>query len=164
MKTRKLSARAGALAVVAASASLFAVPLAAPASAAVPPPGKCTKLATKTVGTKINATLSSCTPVAATGGSGTGTFTSTGAPSGTPNITLKWAAAKGTTKANVKFATQATKGKCPAGTTSRIKINGKVTGGTGVAFKTIKTGQPVTGSVCSGPKGFTLEPGTALTF
>jgi len=159
-----LSARTRALAVVAASASLFAVPLAAPASAAVPPPGKCTKLVTKTVGSKINATLSNCTPVAATGGSGTGAFTSTGAPSGTLNITLKWAASKGTTKANVKFATQTSKGKCPAGTTSRIKINGKVTSGTGVAVKTIKIGQPVTGSVCSGAKGFTLEPGTALTF
>ena len=92
-----LSARTRALAIGAVAASLFAVPLAAPASAAVAPPGKCTKLATKTVGTKINATLSTCTPAAATGGSGTGTFTSTGAPSGTINIAIKWAAAKGTT-------------------------------------------------------------------
>jgi hypothetical protein len=160
----KLSGRARALAVVAAGASLFAIPLAAPASAAVPPPGKCTTLATKTVATKINATLSKCTPLAATGGTGSGTFTSTGAPSGTLNITLKWASSKGTTKTNIKFATQTSKGKCPAGTTARYKITGKVTGGTGVAFKTFKIGQPVTGSVCSRPSGFTLEPGTALTF
>ena len=138
--------------------------LASPASAAVTQPGQCGKLVTKTVGTKINATLSKCTPVAATGASGTGTFTSSGAPSGTLNITIKWAAAKGTTKANLKFATQASKGKCPAGTTSRFKITGAVTGGTGVAFKTIKKGQPLAGSVCAGPKGYTLEPGTVQKF
>jgi hypothetical protein len=163
----KVSVRGRALVTVAAAASLLAVPLAMPATAALPQPGKCTKLATKTVAGKITATLTSCTPVAATGGKGTGTFTSAppGAPSGTLNITIKWAASKGTTKANIKFANQTTRGKCAAGAT-RIKITGKVTGGTGVAFKTIKKGQPVTGSVCSGPapKGITLEPGTALKF
>ncbi len=138
--------------------------LASPASAAAPQPGQCTKLATKAVGTKINATLSNCTPVAATGGSGTGTFTSTGAPSGSLNITIKWAAAKGTTKANVKFGTQTSKGKCPTGTTKRLKITGQVLSGTGVAFKTIQKGQPLSGSVCVGSKGYTLEPGTALKF
>jgi hypothetical protein len=138
--------------------------LAAPASAAVPQPGKCAKLTTKTVGTKINATLSNCTPLAATGGKGTGTFTSTGAPAGTLNITIKWAAGKGTTKVNIKFANQATKGKCAAGST-RIKITGKVTGGSGTALKTFKPNQPVTGSVCSHPtKGFSIEPGSALKF
>ena len=40
---------------------------------------------------------------------------------------------------------------------------GKVTGGTGTAFKTIKTGQAITGSVCIG-KSDTLEPGTSLKF
>jgi hypothetical protein len=160
----RVSVRARALVIVAATASLLAVPLATPATALVTQPGKCTKLVTKTVGTKITATVSNCTPLAATGGKGTGTFTSTGAPSGTLNITLKWALSKGTTKANIKFATQATKGKCPTGTTARIKITGKVTGGTGVAFKTFKTGQPVTGSVCNRPSGITLEPGTALKF
>jgi hypothetical protein len=138
--------------------------LAAPASAATAQPGKCTKLTSKTVGTKITTTLSGCTPTAATGGSGTGTFTSTGAPAGTLNITIKWAASKGTTKSNVKFSTQATKGKCPAGTTSRYKIAGSVTGGTGVAVKTFTKGQPLTGSVCVSSKGYSLEPGTALKF
>src|SRR5689334_9008009 len=154
----KVWIRARALVTVAATASLLAVPLAMPATAVVTQPGKCTKLATKTVGTKITATVSSCTPVPATGGKGTGTFTTTGAPSGTLNITIKWAASKGTTKANIKFANTATKGKCAVGAT-RIKITGKVTGGTGAAFKTIKKGQPVTASVCSGPapKGITLE-------
>jgi hypothetical protein len=140
------------------------VQLAAPASAAVTPPGKCTTLKTTTVKSQINATLSNCTPVAATGGKGTGKFTSTGAPSGTLNITIAWAPGKGSTKTNFKFTTAPTKGKCPAGTTTRYKITGKVTGGTGSAVKTFKINQPVAGSVCSRPSGFTLEPGTGLTF
>ena len=160
----RVSVRTRALVAVAASASLLAVPLALPAGA-VTQPGKCTKLVTKTVNNKITATVSNCTPLAATGGKGTGTFTSTGAPSGTLNITIKWANSKGTTKANIKFANQTTRGKCAVGAT-RIKITGKVTGGTGAAVKVIKAPQPVTGSVCSGPapKGITLEPGTALKF
>src|SRR6478672_7991742 len=71
----KVSVRGRALVTVAAAASLLAVPLAMPATAALPQPGKCTKLATKTVAGKITATLTSCTPLAATGGKGTGTFT-----------------------------------------------------------------------------------------
>jgi hypothetical protein len=162
----KLSARTRALAVLAASSSLllFAVPLAAPASAAVPQPGKCTKLTTKVVAGKINATLTGCTPVAATGGKGGGTFTSTGAPAGTLNITIKWAASKGTTKVNLKFANQKTRGKCAVGAT-RVKLSGQVTGGTGTALKTFKKGQPITGSVCNHPtKGFSIEAGSALRF
>jgi hypothetical protein len=155
------------LTVLAASASLVAVPLVSePAGAAVAPKGKCAKLQTKTVGTNITATLTKCTPVAATGGKGGGTFKSApaGAPSGTLIITIKWAPGKGTTKANIKFANQANKGKCAVGAT-RIKITGKVTGGTGTAAKTFKKNEPVTGSVCSHPtKGISLEPGTVLKF
>jgi hypothetical protein len=157
-----VSRRARALAVLAASASLVAVPLTAvPAGAAQP--GKCTKL--KTTGTTtIKATLTNCTPTKATGGKGTGTFKSSGKPNGSLNITITWANKKGTTKGNILFKTQATKRKCAAGST-RITITGKVTGGTGVAFKTFKKGQPITGSVCSHPtKGITLEPGTVLKF
>ncbi len=161
----KVSIRARALVTVAAAASLVMVPMALPGSAALPQPGKCTKLTTKTVGTTLTATLTGCTPLAATGGKGTGTFKSTTGTSGSLNITIKWAASKGTTKGNIKFANQKTRGKCAVGAT-RIKITGSVTGGTGTAFKTIKKGQPITGSVCSGPapKGITLEPGTALKF
>jgi hypothetical protein len=83
----KVSVRARALVIAAASASLLAVPFAAQASAATQP-GVCTKLSTKTVATKLTASLAGCTPTAATGGSGTGSFTATGAKSGTLNITL----------------------------------------------------------------------------
>jgi hypothetical protein len=162
-----VSRRARALAVLVASASLVAVPLATSVSAAAPKPkGKCTKLTTKTVGTNIKATLSKCTPAAATGGKGGGTFKSApeGASAGTLVITIKWANKKGTTKATIKFANQLTPGKCAAGST-RIKITGKVTGGSGTAAKTIKKNEPVSGSVCNHPtKGITLEPGTALKF
>jgi len=138
------------------------VPLALPASA-VAQPGKCTKLATKTVNKKLTATLTGFTPLAATGGKGTGTFTTTGAKSGTINITIKWAGAKGTTKGNIKFGPAVGRGKCKVGTT-RDKITGKVTGGSGAALKTIKKGQPITGSICIGKTTDTLEPGTALKF
>lgn len=159
----KVSIRTG-LVIAAASASLLAVPLAVPASAAAAPPGKCTKLATKTVGKKLTATLSNCTPVAATGGKGGGTFTTSGATSGTLNITIKWTANKGTTKGNVKFGPVKGLGKCPKGATSRVKLTGKVTGGTGTAFKTIKKGQAITGTVCVLKTTQTLEPGTPLRF
>src|SRR5438128_1906089 len=155
----KVSIRARSLITVAATAAMLAVPLALPAEA-VTQPGKCTKLTTKTVQSKVTAYLSGCTPLAATGGKGSGTFTTTGAKSGTLNITIKWASSKGTTKGNVKFGPATGLGKCPVGTTSRVKITGKVTGGSGTAFKTIKTGQPITASVCVAKSGDTLEPGT----
>lgn len=161
----KISVRARALVIAAASASLIAVPLAMPASAAVAPPGKCTKLATKTVGKKLTATLSNCTPVAATGGKGGGTFASTpGAKSGTLNITITWATKHGTTKGTVHFGPAKGLGKCPKTSSSRVALTGKVTGGTGTALKTIKKGQLISGSVCVGKTSETLEPRTALKF
>jgi hypothetical protein len=161
----KMSVRTRALVIVAASASLLAVPLAMPASAVAAPPGKCTKLVTKTVGKKLTATLSGCTPVAATGGKGGGTFATTpNAKAGTLNITITWATKHGTTKGTVKFATAKTKGKCPKTASSRITLTGKVTGGTGTALKTIKKNQVISGAVCVGKTSETLEPGTALKF
>ena len=64
--------------------------------------------------------------------------------------------------------TQKTLGKCPKGGTKaspyvRDKITGTITGGSGTAFKTIKKGQAVTGSVCSA-KSLSVEPGTTLKF
>jgi hypothetical protein len=160
----RFSMNGRALVILVAAAAMAAVPLASPASAAAAPPGVCKKLATKTVGTKLTATLSTCTPAAATGGSGGGTFTTSGATTGTLNITITWAAKHGTTKGNVKFGPAKGLGKCPKGTTSRVALTGKVTGGSGTAFKTIKTGQAITGSVCVGAKTDTLEPGTTLKF
>src|SRR5579862_6067668 len=145
----KISARARSLVIGAAAASMLVVPLALPASSAAAPPGACKKLATKTVKSKLTATLSTCTPAAATGGTGSGAFTTSGAKSGTINITITWATSHGTTKGNIKFGPAKGNGKCAKGST-RDTITGKVTGGTGTAFKTIKTGQPITGSICLG--------------
>ena len=155
------ASRGIALALLAVAATASAI---GPAGA-VTQPGKCTKLTTKSGSAgNIVATVSGCTPLAATGGKGSGTFKA-GQTSGTLNATLKWANNKGTTSAKVKLAPQATPGKCPPGT-SRIKVTGSVTGGTGAAGRTFKKGQPVTGSVCANAKtgGASLEPGTALKF
>ena len=163
----KITLRSRALAVAAASASLVAVPLALPASA-VTQPASCKAVVAKTVGSKVQITVSKCLPTAATGGSGTGTTSAgTGALKGKTVNTIKWASGKGTTKTTVNFAPNpAGKGKCLTGGT-RLKITGKVVSSTGLALKVIKAGQPVTASVCvyaSGPnKGKTLiEPGTVF--
>src|SRR6266576_3461670 len=143
----KLSVLTRALGVAAVSASLVAMPLAMSASA-VTQPGTCKKLTTKNApGGKIIATVSQCTPLSATGGHGSGTFKA-GETSGTLAATLKWANGKGTTSATVRLAPQATRRRCPV-KTSRIKVTGSVTGGTGAAGRLFKKGQPVTGSVCA---------------
>ncbi len=158
----RFSARARVCVVAAASASLLAMPLALPASA-VTQPGTCKKLTTKSgSGGNVTATVSQCSPVAATGGQGSGVFKA-GQTSGTLNATITWAQKKGTTKATLKLTPQSTPGKCPAGS-ARIKVTGKVTGGTGTAAKTFKAGQPVTGSVCVKGTAGSLEPGTTLKF
>jgi hypothetical protein len=135
-----------------------------PASAATG--AQCKKLSEKTVGSTIHFSVASCTPLAATGGSGTGPVSGTkpGQTSGSVNVTVTWAKKHGTTKANVKFG-PTTPGKCPAGTT-RLKITGKITGGSGIAFKTIKKGQAVSGTVCVNAKSgaVQIEPGTVVKF
>jgi len=164
----KISIRARALVVAAASASLIAVPLAMPSSAAVAQPASCKAVVAKTVGSKVTITVSKCLPLAATGGTGSGTTSAgTGALKGKTVNTIKWATNHGTTKTTVNFAPNpAGKGKCLAGGT-RLKITGKVVSSTGLALKVIKAGQPVTASVCvystGANKGKTLiEPGTVF--
>jgi hypothetical protein len=109
--------------------------------------------------------VASCTPLAVTGGSGSGPVSGTkpGQTKGSVNVKVTWAKSHGTTLANVTFA-PTTPGKCPLGTT-RLKITGKVTGGSGIAVKTIKKGQLVSGSVCLSKAGTaSLEPGTVVKF
>jgi len=147
-----------------AALSLCSLSLASPASA-VTQPGKCTKMTTKSAsGGNIIVTISKCTPLSATGGSGKGTFKA-GQTSGSINAKITWAQKKGTTTAALKLTPQATRGKCPAGTV-RTKVTGHVTGGTGAAGRLFKKGQPATASVCiNGTSGTaSIEPGTALKF
>ncbi|MGO9874773.1 MAG: hypothetical protein ACLPVY_13350 [Acidimicrobiia bacterium] len=157
----RFSVRVCTLVTAVAAAAMVAAPLAVPAGAAAGP--QCAALSTKTVKTTVTATVSKCTPTTATGGTGSGTFTSSGAKSGTLNITLTWAAKDGTTKGNVKFGPATGLGKCPKGTTSRVTLTGSITGGTGTAVKTIKAGQKIAASVCIGKTSDTLQPGTVLT-
>jgi hypothetical protein len=78
--------------------------------------------------------------------------------------TITWNGGKGTTKSSYIVA-NASKGKCPAGT-SRIKVTGKVLSATGVAKSITKLNEPIMASICavtkSGPNlgKSTLEPGT----
>jgi hypothetical protein len=151
------------LAAGAACAALLAMPLAMPASAATG--AQCKKMSEKTVNNKVIFTVASCTPLSATGGSGSGPVSGTkpGQTKGSVNVKVTWAKKHGTTLANVKFA-PTTPGKCKVGST-RLKITGKVTGGSGAAIKTIKKGQAVTGSVCLTKSGTaSLEPGTVVKF
>jgi hypothetical protein len=159
----KLSVR---LCVIAtASASLLALPLAAPSSA-VTPGAVCKKLSDTTKGSTITFHVASCTPLSATGGSGSGPVAApkAGQTSGSLVIKVTWATHHGTTSLKTSFA-PTTPGKCPAGTT-RIKATGKITGGTGAAGRVIKVGQPVSAFVCTNAKtGATfLEPGTTAKF
>ena len=146
--------------VLLSAAMALSVSLAVPAGAAAAP--GCAGLTSKVVGKTTVITLTKCTPAAATGGSGGGKFSTSTSQSGTLDVTITWATKHGTTKGNIKFAAAKTLSKCPKGTTTRFTIAGKVTGGTGTAVKTIKAGQKVAASVCSG-KSLSLEPGTSLT-
>ena len=149
-------------ALVTAALMLSVGLIALPAGAAAGP--QCGALTSKASanGKTTVITLSKCTPTTATGGSGGGTFVSSTSKAGTLNVTVTWAAKHGTTKGSIKFATASSLGKCGTGTTTRFTITGSVTGGTGTAVKTIKAGQKITASVCSG-KSLTLEPKTVLT-
>ena len=149
--------------VLVAAAMVLSVGLiAAPAGAVAGP--QCAALKTKTANGKLTASLSKCTPTAATGGAGGGTFAAAakGTKSGTLAITITWASGHGTSKGNVTFVTAKGIGKCAKGTTSLLTIGGTVIGGTGTAAKTIKTGQKISAAVCVGAKADTLEPGTVL--
>jgi hypothetical protein len=151
-------------AVAVAIGSLTAIPLSSPSSAATAG-ATCTKLVSpppKTVNgvSMSNSTVSGCTPVSATGGSGKSvtnlkTFVST----------TTWAGGKGTTVEKIAYKATTSKGKCPAGT-SHILSTGTVTGGTGAAAAVIKKGAKVTASVCVNTKtsAASLEPGTKYVF
>lgn len=153
------------IAVAIAAGSLMMVPLATPGSAAVVVGASCSKLVSGPPVTvkgvpMSNSTVSSCLPLAATGGSG---------KSATNLKTLisktTWAGGKGTTIVKVAYKAAPAQGKCPAGT-SHINSTGKVTGGSGAALKVIKVGQAVKASVCVNKKtsAASLEPGTKYVF
>src|SRR5690349_3648337 len=141
--------RFGAIAsAVAVLACTFA--LATPVSAALTPHAACAKLSSPPLKNgKSTGTLSMCTPTALKAGA-TSAFTPppAGSKKGSLTGTYTWKNGKGKTVGLVQFALQATRGKCPLGTT-RVKSTGKVTGGSGAAAKIIKKGEPFSASVCA---------------
>jgi hypothetical protein len=150
-------------AVAVAAGSLMAIPLSSPVSAATG--ASCTKLVSpppvtvKGVSTS-KSTVSGCTPLTATGGTGKSVTNLK-----TLVSTTTWAGGKGTTIEKVAYKTTTSQGKCPS-TSSHILSTGTVTGGTGAAFKAIPKGAKVTASVCVNKKtsAASLEPGTKYVF
>jgi hypothetical protein len=151
------------LTVALAAGSLTAVPLSSPAPAAVVKPS-CTKLVSPAPVTinKIltsKSTVSGCTPLSATGGSGKSVTNLK-----TLVSTTTWAGGKGTTIEKVAYKASKALGKCAKGTT-HILSTGTVTGGSGAALKAIPKGSKVSASVCVTSKSTaTLEPGTKYVF
>jgi hypothetical protein len=150
--------------------ALAAIPLASPASAATG--ASCSKLVSpapvviKGV-TTSKATVSGCTPLSATGGSGK-SVTQIGVKVAGKVVTLStttWAGGKGTTTETITYVTTKSAGKCPGGT-SHILSKATVTGGSGAALKAIPKGSKGQASVCVNTKtsAASLEPGTKFVF
>ena len=161
----KTSFRAGVLIIAIATGAGLAVPLAGPASALAPSVA-CAKVnAPPIVGGKLASTYASCTPAAlAAGGNAVVAVSKTGPTKGKLVQTITWKGGKGTTKALVKYANAPTLGKCKA-PTKRVAITGTVSSATGAAAKITKTGETLSGSVCSIQSGAKvgqtyIEPGT----
>jgi hypothetical protein len=164
----KRSLRARGIALAATSALTVSVALVAPASAALTPHLSCATLSVPKSGSKTPSTISNCTPTALKAGA-TSQFKTPpkGSKAGTLSGVFTWKGGKGTTVSLVSFKLLTAKGKCAAGQT-RVSLTGKVTGGTGAAAAIIKTGEPVSASICaftSGPNTgqSSLEPGTKYT-
>ena len=165
----KSSVRFRGIACAAAAGLALTVPLAMPASAALKPSVSCSKLVSPPIkGGKSTGTISGCTPAAlAAGASSAFTSPPVGSQKGSLTGTYTWKNGKGKTIVLVQFALQTAKGKCPTGTT-RVKVTGKVTGGSGAAAKIVKVGEPFSSSICAYTSGANAgknlnEPGTKIT-
>jgi len=131
------------------ASSLGTIALSTGVASASTPTVTCTKFTATASGT---ATLGSCTPTAATGGSGKQV-----ANLSKKTTVITWASSHGTTNTKFTYST-VTPNKCPAGSTE-IKEVATVTGGTGTAAKTIKVGQVGTLLLCVKGSTITLLKG-----
>lgn len=131
--------------------------VAAPAFAGTAKPVTCTAIKGKITGK--NATVSGCTPLAGTGGTGKAPISALSSGSGT----ITWNAT-GTTTVDNGSLSSVTGGSCPAGT-SEYSDTLDVTGGTGKAEKKILSGWVMNASVCinSLTGKITIAPGTDVT-
>ena len=157
------------IAVAIAAGSMMVIPFSGTAPAAVAVP-QCTKLVSppavlvKKVLTS-KSTVSNCTPLATTGGSGK-SVTQIGivykGKKGQTISTTTWAGGKGTTIQQLTYAAAKGLGKCPKTSSQRVITTGKVIGGTN---KLIKVGSKVSANACVAKNNSaTLEPGTAWKF
>ena len=141
------------LALAVAAAGLAAVPLAAPASAALKPSVVCSKLvSTTTISGKNGTTASSfltCTPASLAAGGSSSVTVPASQLAGSLTSTITWKGGKGTTVATEKYTPQKTKGNCPAGTAYRTVVTGLTKASTGAAAKVIKSGEPISGTICT---------------
>jgi hypothetical protein len=152
------------IAVAIAAGSMMLIPFAAPVNAATvgasckklvsPPP-----ITVKGVSTS-KSTVSGCTPLAATGGTGKSVTNLK-----TLTSVTTWAKGAGTTTVKISYKVGPKANKCPKGTSS-IVSGGKVTASTGAAAKVIKKGQVVSARVCVNSKtsAASLEPGQLYKF
>ena len=150
----KVSTRATALVFAIATAAGLAVPLAAPASAALKPSVSCSKLVSTTTIASGKGTVASsfltCTPAALSLGGSSTVTTDASKLAGKITSKITWKGGKGTTTATETFAPQkGGTGKCPAGTKYLTKVTGTTQASTGAAAKVIKAGEPINGLICT---------------
>lgn len=164
----KLSIRTRSLALAVAAGGLLTMPLALPASA-LASSVTCKVVTSGKITPKGPAAskFSKCTPAPFTAGTGVTPKTPPpGAKKGQLVLKITWAGGKGTTTVALSIATQASKGKCAAGTT-RVKGTGKVLSATGAATAKTKKNEPASAMTCvyaSGPNlgKSSLEPNTTF--
>jgi len=164
----KRSIRTGAFAAGIAAVIGLALPLALPASAAVPAHVACAKLSSTTsvnlakgTGT-VTSSFLTCTPAGlAAGGSSTVTVPIKNL-SGSITSKVTWKSGKGTTTVTEKFTTQKTIGKCPAGTKYRTIVTGTTNASTGAAAKIVKKGEPISAQICTKAASATKYVSTLL--
>ncbi len=166
MRFSKLGALCAATALAATG---LAVPLAQSASAAKKKPSVvCPKIAATTTlnlatgkGTTAT-TWMKCTPAALKAGGSSKVTVPIEKLTGNLTSTIKWKNHKGTTKVTLKYTSQKTLGKCPAGSAYRTKITGTTKASTGAAKKIVKAGEKITAEVCTKVKTETKYVSTLL--
>ena len=141
------------LSLAIATAALTAVPFAASASAALKPSVVCSKLvSTTTVASGKGTTASSfltCTPAGLAKGGSSSVTVPASQLAGSLTSKIVWNGGQGTTIATEKYTPQKTTGKCPAGTKYLTLVTGTTKASTGAAAKIIKSGEPISGSICT---------------
>ena len=151
----KFSVRTRALVLAVTAGALLTAPLALPASAALKPSVACAKLASTTslnltakTGT-VSSSFLTCTPAGlAAGGSGKVTVP-IAKITGSLTTKITWNGGKGSTTVIEKFTAQKTIGTCPKGTKYLTLVTGTTQVSTGAAAKIIKSGEPISGSICT---------------